>query len=79
MEKEHIESNDIKMTKKYGLEQLLNLYGYVQVIEVGMNRTKEPPLVDRKRNLQWKAWKNMCHLTKDECMKKYVEFVVNKI
>ena len=79
MEKEHIETNDIKMSKKYGLKNLLDLYGYVQIIEVGVNRTKEPPLVDRKHYLQWKAWLNMCHMTKEECMEKYIEFVSDKM
>lgn len=79
MEKEHIETDDLKMTKKYGLKNLLDLYGYVQIIYVGVNKTKEPPMVDQKRHLQWKAWLNMCHMTKEECMEKYIDLVASKM
>ena len=79
MENIYTNTNDFRMSKKYGLQNLLNLYAYVQIIEIGENITKEPPKIDKKRHLQWKAWYNLSYLSKEESMQRYVDFVCNKL
>lgn len=59
-------------------DELLQLYGLYKQSTIGNCNTSEPSKIfNYRESLKWHAWNKLKNKSKDECMEKYINLVID--
>ena len=79
LEKQYDHAIDIVekvILKKLKPDQIYELYGLHKVYVSGKNREERPgPFASQSKIKAWSSWLKHSHLTKKQCMSKYIKLV----